>query len=93
MAGYSQGGQIVHNAAELLSAAVTARVGSAVIFGDPNNGLPIAQVDAAKSLVVCHSDDNICQQGDLILPAHLTYAENVDQAAAFVVSNAGALSV
>jgi cutinase len=35
MSGYSQGGQLVHNAAVLLPAAVTGNVAAAVIFGDP----------------------------------------------------------
>lgn len=35
MSGYSQGGQIVHNAVKLLPAATLAKVSSAVIFGDP----------------------------------------------------------
>lgn len=35
MSGYSQGGQLVHNAAALLPAATMAKVSSVVIFGDP----------------------------------------------------------
>jgi cutinase len=35
MSGYSQGGQLVHNAAKLLPAATMAGVSSVVIFGDP----------------------------------------------------------
>jgi cutinase len=35
MSGYSQGGQLVHNAAILLPAATIAKVNSVVIFGDP----------------------------------------------------------
>ncbi len=35
MSGYSQGGQLVHNAAKLLPAATMAKVSSVVIFGDP----------------------------------------------------------
>lgn len=37
VSGYSQGGQIVHNAAKLLPAATMAKVSSVVIFGDPGN--------------------------------------------------------
>lgn len=89
MAGYSQGGQIVHNAAKLLSAQTMAKVSSVVIFGDPDNGQAVTGVSAAKTLVICHEGDNICQQGDVILLPHLTYAENAAQAASFVVANAG----
>lgn len=35
MVGYSQGGQLVHNAAAMLPASTMAKVSSAVIFGDP----------------------------------------------------------
>jgi len=35
MSGYSQGGQLVHNAAKMLPAATMAQVSSVVIFGDP----------------------------------------------------------
>jgi len=35
MSGYSQGGQLVHNAAKLLPVSTMAKVSSVVIFGDP----------------------------------------------------------
>jgi cutinase len=35
MAGYSQGGQLVHNAAKQLPAVAASKVAAAVIFGDP----------------------------------------------------------
>lgn len=35
MSGYSQGGQLVHNAASMLPADVVSKVAGAVIFGDP----------------------------------------------------------
>jgi cutinase len=38
MSGYSQGGQLVHNAAKMLPAATTAKVAGVVIFGDPSTG-------------------------------------------------------
>ena len=34
-----------------------------------------------------HDEDDICLNGDLVLPAHLTYAENVAAAAAFITSH------
>jgi cutinase len=36
MAGYSQGGQLVHNAAKMLPASTSSKVAAAVIFGDPS---------------------------------------------------------
>jgi len=85
MAGYSQGGQIVHNAARLLTAPMVERVGSTVVFGDPNYPAMVIGVPASQQLVKCHDTDDICAGGDLIRLSHLTYAVDVDQAAAFVV--------
>jgi dienelactone hydrolase len=39
MSGYSQGGQIVHNAAKALPASTMAQVSSVVIFGDPGKNI------------------------------------------------------
>ncbi|PVH78152.1 carbohydrate esterase family 5 protein [Cadophora sp. DSE1049] len=89
MSGYSQGGQLVHNAAAMLPAATMAKVSSVVIFGDPNNGKAVANAEA-KTLVVCHPGDNICDGGDLILVEHLTYSKDAVQAATFVAGLARA---
>lgn len=43
-----------------------------VIFGDPNNGTAVAGISAAKTLVICHTGDNICQHYDQVLEPHLT---------------------
>lgn len=88
MAGYSQGGQLVHNAAKLLPAATMAKVNSVVIFGDPDNGAAVTGVSAAQTNVICHAGDNICQHGDLILLPHLTYSQDATTAAQFVVAAA-----
>jgi cutinase len=45
---------------------------SVVIFGDPDNGKAVGNIPAAKTKVICHTGDNICQGGDLILTPHLT---------------------
>ncbi|KAF2793091.1 carbohydrate esterase family 5 protein, partial [Melanomma pulvis-pyrius CBS 109.77] len=90
MSGYSQGGQLVHNAASMLTPAETAFVKSAVIFGDPDNGKAVGTVSAADTLVVCHNGDLICAVPALVLAPHLTYAKDAGTAAAFVVANAGA---
>ncbi|KAH6656629.1 cutinase [Truncatella angustata] len=88
MAGYSQGGQLVHNAAKMMSSATASKVAAAVIFGDPDNGDAVQGVSSANTKVICHTGDNICQGGDLILVPHLTYGQNADEAAAFVASAA-----
>ncbi|KAJ8069819.1 hypothetical protein OCU04_000234 [Sclerotinia nivalis] len=89
MSGYSQGGQLVHNAAKMLPAATMAKVSAVVIFGDPDNGTPVAGASAAKTKVICHTGDNICAHGDLILMPHLTYGMDAGTAAAFVKTAAG----
>jgi cutinase len=115
MAGYSQGGQLVHNAAVQLPASVTAKVAAAVIFGDPgesiaslapfsgyqamisrhglnrrvDNGTAVQGVPAARTKIICHAGDNICQHGALVLPPHLTYGQDAGTAADFVVSVTG----
>jgi len=89
LSGYSQGGQLVHNAAAMLSASETAFVNSVVIFGDPDNGYKVGNITSSKVLVICHVGDDICLHGDLVLAPHLTYSLNAQQAASFVASKAG----
>ncbi|KAF2804185.1 cutinase precursor, partial [Mytilinidion resinicola] len=84
MSGYSQGGQLVHNAAKQITAAQGAAVNSVVIFGDPDDGQAVANVNAANVDVICHSGDLICQGQDTVLLPHLTYSEDASAAAAFV---------
>jgi cutinase len=94
VSGYSQGGQLVHNAAKMLNATSASAVSSGrcspspppttikfvvklttykvVIFGDPNNGTAVTGISATKTLVICHTGDNICQHGDQVLQPHLT---------------------
>ncbi|KAI8936092.1 hypothetical protein NX059_007591 [Plenodomus lindquistii] len=90
MAGYSQGGQLVHNAADMLSAQDTAFVSSAVIFGDPDNGQAVGQVPAANTKVICARGDLICSGQSIILAPHLSYGRNADEAAQFVMGNVAA---
>ncbi|KAG9239198.1 putative cutinase [Amylocarpus encephaloides] len=84
--GYSQGGQLVHNAAKLLPAATAQWISKVVIFGDPFSAQSVANVAASKTRIFCNKGDNICVNGPLILPAHLIYGTNAAAAAAFVVS-------
>ncbi|KAH9224558.1 putative cutinase, partial [Leptodontidium sp. 2 PMI_412] len=86
VSGYSQGGQLVHNALASLPAATAAWVSKVVIFGDPNNGTAIPNVAASEVMTVCHEGDNICVDGLRVLQQHLTYGLDARNAAAFVVS-------
>ncbi|KAL3428069.1 cutinase [Phlyctema vagabunda] len=89
MSGYSQGGQLVHNAASSLPADTMAKVSSVIIFGDPDNGKPVEGASAATTKIICHTGDNICQGGAMILLPHLTYGNDAGTAAAFAASAAG----
>ncbi|KAF9258681.1 cutA, cutinase A [Marasmius fiardii PR-910] len=84
--GYSQGGQLVHNSAKQLSPDVQSRISAAVIFGDPDNGQAVTGVSADKTKIVCHTGDNICAGGDLVLAPHLTYGKDTGDAAKFIAS-------
>ncbi|KAJ6616220.1 cutinase [Mycena sp. CBHHK59/15] len=84
--GYSQGGQLVHNSAKQLSADVSSRIKAAVIFGDPDDGQAVAGISADDTKIICHTGDDICAHGDLILPPHLTYGLDAGSAAAFIAN-------
>lgn len=83
---HSQGGQLTHNAASMLSAQDSAFVSSTVIFGDPNNGKPVGKVSAANTKIICAQGDLICAGQAIILPPHLSYGSNANAAAQFVMS-------
>lgn len=87
MSGYSQGGQLVHAAADKLGdSAALKQVAAVVIFGDPDNGDPVGTIAADKVQVICHDGDNICAGGVLILPPHLNYQIDAKAAADFIAS-------
>lgn len=88
VSGYSQGGQLVHNAAALVGATGMAGVSSVVIFGDPLNGYPVTGA-TTKTDVICAFGDDICLGGDLVLVQHLTYSLDADEAADYVAQKAG----
>lgn len=88
MSGYSQGAQVVHNAAAILPAAMMARVSSVVTFGDPKSDEQVQGAEG-KTLVLCNPGDNICDGGAIILAPHITYVAQVGDAASFVLSKAG----
>lgn len=86
MSGYSQGGMVVHHAAADLDAGTMSKVSAVVIFGDPYSKQAVANIGASRVKIICHEGDNICDNGPIILPQHLTYAEDADAAASFVMS-------
>lgn len=86
ISGYSQGAQVVHNAAQILSASDSAFVNAVLLFGDPNNGYPVGTIPAQKVYTDCHAGDNICAHGDQVLEPHLSYCQDVGKAAAFALA-------
>ncbi|KAH6639291.1 cutinase-domain-containing protein [Boeremia exigua] len=84
LAGYSQGAQLVHNAAVRTSAANAAKVAAVVVFGDPKRGQSFGSIASSKTLTICHTGDNICQGGSSITAAHLNYQQDAGTAGAFV---------
>jgi cutinase len=74
----------------MLSAQDSAFVSSAVIFGDPDNGQAVGSVAAANTKVICATGDLICAGQAIILAPHLSYGQNANEAAKFVMSNMAA---
>lgn len=89
VSGYSQGAQVAHNAANMITAAQSSFINSAVLWGDPDEGAPFGQVPASKVSTDCHLGDDICLHGNLILPPHLDYCLDATQEAKFVVQQSG----
>ncbi|KAJ0114202.1 cutinase [Diaporthe amygdali] len=87
LSGYSQGGQLVHNAAKLMPADIAGKIAGAVTFGDPDNGQSFTNIPAANCKIYCNPFDNICQNGYLITAFHYSYStQYVPSAADFVAS-------
>ncbi|KAF6816185.1 cutinase [Colletotrichum plurivorum] len=84
LSGYSQGAQLVHNAANKLTAAQTNRISAVLLFGDPFDGQAVGNVPASKVKVICHDGDNICDGGIIITADHRNYEQDAPAAAAFV---------
>lgn len=74
------------NAHHFNTAAVTSRISSVVLFGDPRNGTAVAGIDAARVLSFCNADDDICAKGgDAVTVDHLVYNRDAPAAAMFVM--------
>ncbi|RCI12719.1 hypothetical protein L249_0858 [Ophiocordyceps polyrhachis-furcata BCC 54312] len=84
--GYSLGARIVHDAAEALGQSYMSKISSVVLFGDPYAKSAVSSISPSRVLVLCHSDDDICKGGQLISMSHLTYSQQAQTAANFVVS-------
>ncbi|RDW58566.1 uncharacterized protein DSM5745_11257 [Aspergillus mulundensis] len=83
LGGYSQGAMVVHNAAGKLS---SGQVVGAVTFGDPFKAQKPSNIDQFKTF--CASGDPVCLNGANVM-AHLSYGDDAQTAAQFLVSAAG----
>ncbi|CBF83913.1 uncharacterized protein ANIA_10346 [Aspergillus nidulans FGSC A4] len=83
LGGYSQGAMVVHNAASKLS---SGQVVGAVTFGDPFKSQKPDNIDQFKTF--CASGDPVCLNGANVM-AHLSYGNDAQTAAQFLVSAAG----
>ena len=84
LSGYSQGAQLVHNGANLLSPQIAARVVGVVLFGDPFDGQPIKNISPNIVKTYCFSWDLICKDTIFVDPAHLSYSIDAIPAAEWV---------
>jgi cutinase len=76
ISGFSQGAQVTHKAAKLLSPSLHSRIHAIVLFGDPNNGHPFPGTLNKNVKTFCHKGDLICDG----IPIPLTQHSNVSTA-------------
>lgn len=69
-----------------LSTANAALIKAVVLFGNPNNGKPVPQINPSNVITYCHPDDLICQGQPIVLPTHLTYGLDTPAAARFIAA-------
>ncbi|KAI6618491.1 hypothetical protein MCOR08_009039 [Pyricularia oryzae] len=86
LSGYSQGAQVVHRAAGLLSADVASKVSAVLTLGDPFQKRTLANIPASKWKVICHDGDSICTGGFIPNDPHKNYQIDAQTAAAWIAS-------
>ncbi|KAF1851323.1 carbohydrate esterase family 5 protein [Cucurbitaria berberidis CBS 394.84] len=86
VSGYSQGAQLIHTATQRLSAAAAARVNAVVTFGDADRDETFGPIPTSKILIICHTGDNICDNGIIVTPQHRNYEIDAPVAAQFVAA-------
>ncbi|KAF3924746.1 Cutinase [Arthrobotrys entomopaga] len=89
LAGYSQGAQLVHKAAALISQRAANKVKAIILLGDPKNGTTLGKGLDEKTKSFCYRLDPICKGWPIIWPLHWMYRMEADAAAEFVLSQVG----
>ncbi|KAJ6457620.1 cutinase, partial [Mycena sanguinolenta] len=64
--GYSQGAQLVHNAAKLLPPEISRRIKAVVTFGDPDKDQWVENIPVEDVDIICHPLDVICFGSELL---------------------------
>ncbi|KAF8457000.1 cutinase-domain-containing protein [Terfezia claveryi] len=86
LSGYSQGAQVTHLAAGLLSPTLFPRIAAIVTFGDPKRDEAFPSTLNSKSLVICNSGDLICDGQPIVKEEHNSraYEARVPEAVAWI---------
>lgn len=83
----------MHGSVSGLSTAVKNQIAGIVLFGDTRNqqdGGRIPNFDRAKTRIICAPGDLVCSGTLIITAAHLSYGDDTDDAANFLIGRIGA---
>jgi cutinase len=61
-------------------------VTAVVTFGDADRDETFGSVATSKVLIICHTGDDICDNGITVGPEHRNYEKDAGTAAAFVAA-------
>ncbi|TPX37041.1 hypothetical protein SmJEL517_g00843 [Synchytrium microbalum] len=92
ISGYSQGGQVLHLALDMMTSAERSNIAGVVVFGDGTGKDGIAtwppEIDTANVLSKCTPGDKICEvpKSGQVTQFHLQYPKDAPEAAAFVMN-------
>ncbi|KAF8247673.1 cutinase-domain-containing protein [Wilcoxina mikolae CBS 423.85] len=89
LSGYSQGAQVVHKAAGMLSEKEQKGVVGIVVFGDPEKGKAFPGALQGMEKTFCKDGDMICTGSPIIAAPHLLYGQDAEKAAEWVKGRVG----
>lgn len=77
----------MYKGAVKLSSVLASKVRAAVLFGNPENGEAVPNVNNANTKTFCRAGDLICEGQAIVLPPHLTYGLDAGAGADFIASH------
>jgi len=85
---YSQGAQVTHIAAGLLSPVLSRRIAAIVTFGDPKRDDAFPSTLQSKSFVICNPGDLICDGKPIVQQPHSpeAYEARMPEAVAWITA-------